>query len=60
MCNILNHQYVWAVRHLMYVRVNNLENGRYIYCIHCTFEICDSVASENISLSTQREEILPL
>jgi len=50
-CNILYHQYPWAVRHLMYVRVNNLENGKYIYRIHCTFEMRDAIASENISFS---------
>lgn len=44
----------------MYVRVNNLENGRYIYRIHCTFEMRDSIASENISFSMHWEESLPL
>jgi hypothetical protein len=44
----------------MYVRVNNLEYGRYIYRIQYTFEICDSIASENIYFSMQCEDILSL
>jgi hypothetical protein len=44
----------------MYVPVNNLEYGRYIYRMHCNFEMCDSIVSENIAFSMQWEDSLPL